>query len=180
MDSMKNFLRKFNRISFYELPKVLSLAWETILEIELAFEYNHCQSEDILELFQRLQNDVQNIHEELEMYINTPNWDRPIICYDDDDDEDYAIAVTPSLSTEKPNNSLSMGDEHLDTISATESNIFIKSSVENLVPNPSESEGESKCDMPICEAFTTFANILFDFDYDFYSSNDQSFFDEVL
>nr|GEZ63638.1 hypothetical protein [Tanacetum cinerariifolium] len=29
-----------------------------------------------------------------------------------------------------------MGDEHLDTIPAMESNEFIKSSVENLVPNP--------------------------------------------
>nr|GFA71704.1 hypothetical protein [Tanacetum cinerariifolium] len=28
---------------------------------------------------------------------------------DDDDDEDYTIAVTPSLSTEEPDNSLSMG-----------------------------------------------------------------------
>nr|GEX35838.1 hypothetical protein [Tanacetum cinerariifolium] len=37
-------------------------------------------------------------------------------CYDDDD-EDYTIAVTSSLSTEEPDNSLSMGDEHLDTIS---------------------------------------------------------------
>nr|GEY40248.1 hypothetical protein [Tanacetum cinerariifolium] len=45
--------------------KVLSLAWETILEIELAFEDKHCQSEDILELFQRLHNDEKNIHEEL-------------------------------------------------------------------------------------------------------------------
>nr|GFA93170.1 hypothetical protein [Tanacetum cinerariifolium] len=41
--------------------------------------------------------------------------------YYDDDDEDYTIAVTPSLSIEEPNNSLSMGDEHLDTILATES-----------------------------------------------------------
>nr|GFD32136.1 hypothetical protein [Tanacetum cinerariifolium] len=30
-------------------------------------------------------------------------------CYDDDDDEDYTLAVTPSLSTEEPDNSLSMG-----------------------------------------------------------------------
>nr|GEW50868.1 pre-mRNA splicing Prp18-interacting factor [Tanacetum cinerariifolium] len=36
------------------------------------------------------------------------------------------------------------GDEHLDTILATESNEFIKSSVENLVPNPSESDGENE------------------------------------
>nr|GFB73980.1 hypothetical protein [Tanacetum cinerariifolium] len=70
-------------------------------------------------------------------------------CYDDDDDEDYAIAVTPILSTEEPENSLSMGDEHLDTIPATESDEFIKSSFENLVPIPSEFEGESKCDVPV-------------------------------
>nr|GEV13732.1 reverse transcriptase domain-containing protein [Tanacetum cinerariifolium] len=71
-------------------------------------------------------------------------------CYDDDDDEDYTIAITPNLSTEKRDNSLSMGDEHLDTISATESDEFIKSSVENLVPIPSESEGipDNMCDVP--------------------------------
>nr|GFC38756.1 hypothetical protein [Tanacetum cinerariifolium] len=52
-------------------------------------------------------------------------------CYDDDDDDgDYTIAVTPSLSIDEPDNSLSMGDEHLDTISAMESDEFIKSSVE--------------------------------------------------
>nr|GFA01303.1 hypothetical protein [Tanacetum cinerariifolium] len=56
-------------------------------------------------------------------------------CYDDDD-EDYTIAVTPSLSTKEPDNSLSMGDEHLDTIPSTESDEFIKSSVENLIPIP--------------------------------------------
>nr|GEW61421.1 putative ribonuclease H-like domain-containing protein [Tanacetum cinerariifolium] len=63
-------------------------------------------------------------------------------CYDDDDD-DYAFAITPN----KPDYSLSMGDEHLDTILATESDEFIKSSVENLVPIPSEPEGESECDI---------------------------------
>nr|GEV83499.1 hypothetical protein [Tanacetum cinerariifolium] len=62
-------------------------------------------------------------------------------CYDDDDDEDYTIAITPSLSTEEPDNSLSMGDEHLDTILATESDEVIKSSVKNLILIPSESEG---------------------------------------
>nr|GEZ17420.1 hypothetical protein [Tanacetum cinerariifolium] len=58
-------------------------------------------------------------------------------CYDDDDDdEDYTSAITPNeiaLSTEEPDNSLSMGDEHLDTITATKSDEFIKSSVENLI-----------------------------------------------
>nr|GEU43316.1 hypothetical protein [Tanacetum cinerariifolium] len=116
------------------MPKVLSLAWETILEIEHDFENKHCQPEDILELFRRLHNDVQNIHEELAVYINTPSWDRPTICYNDDDDEECTIAITPILSIEDPDNSLSMGDEHIDTILATESNEVIKFSVKNLVP----------------------------------------------
>nr|GEV86643.1 hypothetical protein [Tanacetum cinerariifolium] len=50
------------------------------------------------------------------------------------------------MTPKEPDNSLSMGDEHLDTIPTTESDEFIKSSVENLVPNPSESEGEYECD----------------------------------
>nr|GFB52206.1 hypothetical protein [Tanacetum cinerariifolium] len=74
-------------------------------------------------------------------------------CYDDDDDEDYTSAITPDepvLSTEEPDNSLSMGDEHLDTILATESDQFIKSGVENLIPILSESEGipDHMCDVP--------------------------------
>nr|GEZ89883.1 hypothetical protein [Tanacetum cinerariifolium] len=59
-----------------------------------------------------------------------------------------------------------------------DSHEFIKSSVKNLIPNPSESEGENKCDVPACEVFTTFLKILFDADYDFYSSDDQTFSDE--
>nr|GEX71947.1 hypothetical protein [Tanacetum cinerariifolium] len=52
--------------------------------------------------------------------------------------------------------------------------------VENLVPNPSESEGEHECDVSACEDFTTFSNILFDSDYDFSSSDDQSYYDEDI
>nr|GEZ58157.1 hypothetical protein [Tanacetum cinerariifolium]GEZ92350.1 hypothetical protein [Tanacetum cinerariifolium] len=67
--------------------------------------------------------------------------------------EDYTSAITPNepvLSTKEPDNSLSMGDEHLDTIPTTKSNQFIKSSVETLIPIPSESEGIPKnvCDVP--------------------------------
>nr|GEZ99888.1 hypothetical protein [Tanacetum cinerariifolium] len=53
--------------------------------------------------------------------------------------KDYTSAITPDESvpsTEEPDNSLSLGDEHLDTISATESDEFIKSSIENLIPIP--------------------------------------------
>nr|GEX58652.1 hypothetical protein [Tanacetum cinerariifolium] len=76
----------------------------------------------------------------------------------------------------EPIDSLSMGDEHLNTIPATESDEDIKSCVENLVPNPSESEGENGCDVPA--GFTTFSNILFDDDYDSDSSDDQSLSDQ--
>nr|GEX86915.1 hypothetical protein [Tanacetum cinerariifolium] len=96
-----------------------------------------------------------------------------LVCYDD---EDYTIAITHK----EPDNSLSMGDEHLDTIPARESNKFIKSSVEYLVPNPSESEGEHEFDVPACEDFTKFSNILFYVDYDFSSSDDQLFYDEDI
>ncbi|GJT94524.1 hypothetical protein Tco_1090042 [Tanacetum coccineum] len=73
-----------------------------------------------------------------------------------DDDEDFAIAITPVLSTKEPVDSLIMENEHLDTILATESDELIKSSVENLVPIPSEFEGisEDTCDVPVCIGLT--------------------------
>nr|GFA13145.1 hypothetical protein [Tanacetum cinerariifolium] len=92
------------------------------------------------------------------------------VCYDDDDD--YNSTITPN----EPADSLSMGDEHLNTVSVMESDEFIKSCVKNLVPNPSKSKGENGCDVPAC--FTTFSNILFNADYEFDSSDDQSLSDE--
>nr|GEZ62864.1 hypothetical protein [Tanacetum cinerariifolium] len=83
-------------------------------------------------------------------YVSTyPSKRLTSFCYDDDDDDDYNSAITPVLSTEEPIDSLSMGDEHLDIIPATESDEVIKSSVENLVLIPSESEGipEHMCDV---------------------------------
>ncbi|GJW95399.1 reverse transcriptase domain-containing protein [Tanacetum coccineum] len=71
-----------------------------------------------------------------------------------DDEDDYIpLAITPDLPIEEPDNSLNMGDEHLDTIPATESDEVIKSSVENLVPIPSEFEGisDDTCDVPNCD-----------------------------
>nr|GEU75954.1 hypothetical protein [Tanacetum cinerariifolium] len=58
-----------------------------------------------------------------------------------------SIVITFDLPTVKPDDSLRMGDEHLDTISEMELDEFIKSSVENLVPNPSESEDLSDMTM---------------------------------
>ncbi|GJV77220.1 hypothetical protein Tco_1508804 [Tanacetum coccineum] len=88
-------------------------------------------------------------------------------------------AITPDFPI---TDSLSMGDEHLSTIPEIESDELIKSSVENLVSTPSESEDlsniESECDVPVCDDFTTVYNPLFDADNDFSSSDDKSFSDE--
>ncbi|GKC64930.1 hypothetical protein Tco_1097528 [Tanacetum coccineum] len=85
-----------------------------------------------------------------------------------------------------------MGDEHLSTIPEKESDEVIKSSVEDLVRIPSESEdtfeSDSECDLPSCDDFSpidipegksmTFSNPLFDSNDDFTSSDDESLSDE--
>nr|GEY78261.1 hypothetical protein [Tanacetum cinerariifolium] len=147
---VQTFLRKFSRYSFFETPKVLLLAWDRISEIKDAFRNKQYKSEDIQELFRKLLDNLQNIHEELAEYINSPGRNRRAFYDDDDDDDvDYTIAITPVLSIEEPDKSLSIGDEHLDTIPATKSDEVIKSSVEDLVPIPSESEGisDTMCDV---------------------------------
>ncbi|GJY40592.1 hypothetical protein Tco_0427862 [Tanacetum coccineum] len=114
------------------------------------------------------------------------------ICYDDDDDDDDeestiplneiisqippSIAITPVLPTMEPEDSLIMGDEDLRTIPEKESDKVVKSSVEDLVLIPSESEdtsnNDSECGLPFCNNSVTFSNPLFDANYDFTSSNE--------
>ncbi|GJY49496.1 hypothetical protein Tco_0439452 [Tanacetum coccineum] len=150
MNLIQTFLKKFNHISFGETPKILLLAWEKFFEIQ------HAKPEDIQDLLHKLLEDLKIISGELAEFINSPSWNRPTF-YDVDDDE-YTIiyrsskAITPDLSIEEPDNSLSMGDEHLSTIPEMESDKVIKSSVENLVPIPRESEGVSDdtYDVPFC------------------------------
>nr|GEY24738.1 hypothetical protein [Tanacetum cinerariifolium] len=134
---------------------------------------------------QIMQKNLEEKQLKEEQAAKAQNWKLPV-CYDDDDDEESSksledniifelppySAVTPS----EPIDSLNMRDEHLNTISATESDELIKSGVNNLVPNPSESEGKNECDVPA--GFTTFSNVLFDANYDFDSGDDQSFSDE--
>ncbi|GKF61773.1 hypothetical protein Tco_0181827 [Tanacetum coccineum] len=85
-----------------------------------------------------------------------------------------------------------MGDEDLSTILEKESDEFIKSSAEDLVPIPCESEdtfeSNGECDLSSCDDFSpinildgesvTFSNPLFDLNDDFTSSDDESLFDE--
>nr|GEV76830.1 hypothetical protein [Tanacetum cinerariifolium] len=188
INSVQTFLRKFNCFSFFEMPKVLLLVWDRVFKIKEAFGNEQYKPEDVQELFHRLLNDVQNIHEELAKYINTPGWNRPAFYNnDDDDDVDYTIAITPVLSTEEPDNFLSMGDEHLDTISATESDGVIKSSVENLVPIPSEPKGipDTVCNVHLVNNPTPLGaknhfEIVINSNDDYFSSDDDSLYYENI
>ncbi|GKE45450.1 hypothetical protein Tco_1472734, partial [Tanacetum coccineum] len=99
-------------------------------------------------------------------------------------------AITHNLPTEEPEDSLIMGNEELSTIPEKESDEFIKSSVEDLILIPRESEDTSGSDsenvLPSSEDFSpifeeksmTFSNPLFDSNNDFTSSDDESLFDE--
>nr|GFB97146.1 hypothetical protein [Tanacetum cinerariifolium] len=117
----------------------------------------------------------------------SPSWNRPAIYDDDDDDVDYTIAIIPVLSTKEPDNSLSMGDKHLDTYPATESDEVIKSSVEDLVPIPSEFKGipDTPCDVHLVNNPTPLeANdqfeIVINSNNDYSSSDDDSLYYENI
>ncbi|GJW08286.1 hypothetical protein Tco_1570709 [Tanacetum coccineum] len=160
MKYIYTFLRKFSRIPFGVTPKVLLIDWERFGEIKHAFTDEHYQQEDIQELTSKLLEDY------------TVMYRKP-------------KTITPDLPIEKPDNSLIMGDEHLDTILETELDKIIKSSVEILVLILSEFEGISKdtCDVPVCEDPSTFdtlnnhSEILSDSNDDGTSSDDGDFED---
>nr|GEW88210.1 hypothetical protein [Tanacetum cinerariifolium] len=168
INSVQTFLRKFNRIFFFETPKVLLLAWDKIFKIKDAFGNKQYKLEDIQELFHELFKDVQNIHEELAKYINTPGWNRPAFYNNgDDDDEDCTITITSDFLI---TDSLSMGDEHLDTIPKKEPDEFIKSSSETRVPNPSDDDELSHEEVIHEMSFKPYSNPLFDLDEEIISS----------
>ncbi|GJW52351.1 hypothetical protein Tco_0093702 [Tanacetum coccineum] len=118
-------------------------------------------------------------------------------CYDDDDDYDYEESSIPLryIISKLP---LSVD---LITIPEKESNEVIKSSVEDLVLIPSESEdtsgSDSNCDLPSCNNFSPiniseeksdvlednvkiYSNPLFKFDDEYISSDINPLFDEVI
>ncbi|GJU01031.1 MAK10-like protein [Tanacetum coccineum] len=93
------------------------------------------------------------------------------------------FAITSTLPSIEPKDSLIMGDEHLSTFST-----------EEIVPIPRESEDTSRSDsknvLPSCDDFSsikdprddfvTFSNPLFEFDVNFNSSDINPLFDEEL
>ncbi|GKB81910.1 hypothetical protein Tco_0948805 [Tanacetum coccineum] len=122
-----------------------------------------------------------------------------ILPYDDDDDDEEStihsneiisqippfIAITLVLPTMEPDNSLIIGDDDLRTIPEKELDKFIKSSVEDLVPIPMESEdttnSDKECDLPFCgRKFQNLFEPLFEFDDNYISNNVNPLFNEVL
>ncbi|GKC19903.1 hypothetical protein Tco_1022053 [Tanacetum coccineum] len=160
-------------------------------------QIRQCFPDDMLDLLPQIDEDIKTLNDDLEHKEQAAkiSISRKFSVYDDDNDEysiqtqeylkKFSSAITPDL----PNtDSLIMEDEHLDTIPVTESANTIKSSVDDLVPTPSESadlsDGESECDVPINDDsseshFTTFSNPLFDSNDDF-SSDDESLSEEEI
>nr|GEW75839.1 hypothetical protein [Tanacetum cinerariifolium] len=124
----------------------------------------------------------------------------------DDNDEDYdkesiistntnifeipsSDAITTSLSilpNEDLEDSLIMGNEELSTIPEKESDEFIKSSVEDLFPIPSESEDTSGSKSSLSDEdvpednVKIYSNPLFEFDDEHISSDVNPLFDKAL
>ncbi|GKC49491.1 hypothetical protein Tco_1072236 [Tanacetum coccineum] len=106
--------------------------------------------------------------------------------------EEQEVKNIAEPTTKQPKDSLIMGNEELSTIPKKESDEFIKSSVEDLIPIPRESEDTSRSDsesvLPSSDDFSpifeeksvTFFNPLFEFDDEYISNDVNSLFDEVL
>nr|GEY96247.1 hypothetical protein [Tanacetum cinerariifolium] len=122
---------------------------------------------DMIESRNKLLNTMQSVYEMILQREQAANPSthksepsrRFNFCYDDDDDEEStiplngtisqlpsSIAITPVLPTMEPEESLIVEDEDLCTIPEKESDEFIKSSVEDLVPTPREFEDTSDSD----------------------------------
>ncbi|GJV43759.1 hypothetical protein Tco_1428295 [Tanacetum coccineum] len=106
-----------------------------------------------------------------------------------------SIAITPDLPIEEPEDSFIMGDEHLSTIPKKESDELKKSSVEDLVLIPSESEdtsrSDSECILPYDDESLSdedvpednvklYSNPLFEFGDEYISSQVNPLFNEEL
>ncbi|GKC76190.1 hypothetical protein Tco_1126964 [Tanacetum coccineum] len=132
METIQAFLKEYDHIPPEEKCMALLLAEERFLKIKQAVEEEQNQPEIPCAM---LISYVAPCVSALAGCDNTVIYRKPKV-------------ITPDLPIEEPDNSLSMGDEHLNTIPETE-----KSSVENLVPIPSEFKGISEdiCDVPSCD-----------------------------
>nr|GEU30310.1 reverse transcriptase domain-containing protein [Tanacetum cinerariifolium] len=85
-------------------------------------------------------------------------------CYDDDDDEESSIPLRDIIISELP------------SCIAIIPILSTKETKDSLITGVSEDERE--CDVPVCDDFTTFSNLLYDADDDFSSIDNESFSNE--
>ncbi|GKD33516.1 hypothetical protein Tco_1249025, partial [Tanacetum coccineum] len=149
-------------------------------------DLNQQRMNDVLKVVQSLVEKLCQQEQAANLSTHTPEPSRRFnFIYDDDDedddDEESTIPLNEIISQIPPSIAIT-----------PESDKVIKSSVEDLVPIPSESEEtsdyNSECDLPFCGDSSpldvlggnsvTFSNPLFDANDDFTSSDDESFPDE--
>nr|GEU86386.1 zinc finger, CCHC-type [Tanacetum cinerariifolium] len=182
MKSIQTFLEEFNYIPFGEKPKILLQAWYKCFAIQLAQPED--SNELFQKLIEDLQiinkemaernrpiffNDNED-HYEVKNVVEQPTERRTRII---ESLQNFRVihksstslknksqislvhAIAPILSTKEPEYSPSMGYEHPNTTSETESDEIIKSGVEELVPILSENEvtleDKRECDVLVCE-----------------------------
>ncbi|GJR17566.1 hypothetical protein Tco_0966093 [Tanacetum coccineum] len=158
METIQAFLKEYDHIPPDEKCMALLLAEKRFLKIKQVMEEEQNQPEVMQELLLKLMKDLQILkgiqpkqteQEEPVAQNFLLNLNFPMA-----DDDEYIVidrkpkAIAPDLPIKEPDNSLSMGDAHLNTIPKTE-----KSSVKNLVLIPSEFKGisEDSCDVPSCD-----------------------------
>ncbi|GJU88986.1 hypothetical protein Tco_1301409 [Tanacetum coccineum] len=167
MEAIQAFLKEYDHIPPNEKCMALLLAEERFLKIKQAMREEQNQPEVLQELLLKLMNDLQilkGIQQEKEeqaaqgftpygffFEVSSLNIVRGFLLLDDEMDEVYVIwrgpkAITPDEPIEEPDNSLSMGDEHLSTIPEMESDKVIKSGVENLILSNSNDDDTSSDD----------------------------------
>ncbi|GJR64517.1 hypothetical protein Tco_0010582 [Tanacetum coccineum] len=172
MEAIQAFLKEYDHIPPNEKCMALLLAEERFLKIKQAMREEQNQPEVIQELLLKLMDDLQSLKgsqqekKETAAQSFTPYWDVSMI--DDEEARDNFLkdvctflrkfsripfGVTPKVILIAWESFGNMGDEHLDTIPAMELDEVIKSSVENLVPIPSEFEGisDDTSDVPTCD-----------------------------
>nr|GEX88521.1 hypothetical protein [Tanacetum cinerariifolium]GEX91367.1 hypothetical protein [Tanacetum cinerariifolium] len=139
-ESVKEFEKQLKTVVIPALEEVIQSPQETSVEILQARENPMKSIQSFLKKFNRIS------------FRETPK-NYPTF-YDDDDEytiqyreylDNLSNAITPDLPTKEPDNSLSMGDEHLSTIPETKSDEVIKSSVEDLVLIPTFSDFNDDC-----------------------------------
>nr|GEW67234.1 zinc finger, CCHC-type, retrotransposon Gag domain protein [Tanacetum cinerariifolium] len=171
--------RPDKRFPYEEASMEVLLAKERILKLIQAWDDKQIESWILSALLLQLLKDSRTIDEMLKKQHSIQYKEYL---------KNSSNTITTVLPTEEPEYSLCIGDEHLSTISETESDEVIKSKAKNLVPIPSEKgvtfDDESKCDVPVKDEFspifTTFSNPIFDDNDDFTSSDDELLSNEYV